>query len=360
MSGIQVRFLDGPRSSEPELAFEGVDQVIFGRDVHCHVLLPMPEVSHRHATLVHRNGQWFVVDSSRTGTWVNGRRVTGECAVDFGDRLTIGSQSMVLLPPRAGESSRGPDSIPGVVDSVPDMPAPTDTRVMRRRSQRAAPSELDPRANPANVPPGHLPDPLELEGLPIPVVTYWYVHAWRLYQQARKQSPRPEEDDPRRLRRDLERLRREVSLARSREEEFKQRVSELEADLAAEKERVAEMMAPPPSVSVAPPSDPGTGSTGSMSGEEIGAATAVVPSSMELQAPGREQLAQLRRDLRDFQDLVNRLSEQLGGGETHAEVAGILGEMSAMLLSMEYLIEGLLSPQGPGPVDLADPSASST
>jgi hypothetical protein len=53
-------------------------------------------ISRSHCTLARRDGNVFVRDLSRYGTFVNGERVDGEAVVGAGDRLRIGTPGIVL------------------------------------------------------------------------------------------------------------------------------------------------------------------------------------------------------------------------------------------------------------------------
>jgi len=67
-----------------------------GRDPGNHVQLSLPEVSKKHAFLKRTPAGWQVSDlGSRNGLSVNGRRVR-ESFVQDGDRLTIGSYTLVF------------------------------------------------------------------------------------------------------------------------------------------------------------------------------------------------------------------------------------------------------------------------
>lgn len=78
------------------------DTVTIGRaattDVH---LDDDPLVSRLHARLERVAGTWTVVDDglSRNGTFVNGRRIDGRCALRDGDQLRVGQTLLVLSDP---------------------------------------------------------------------------------------------------------------------------------------------------------------------------------------------------------------------------------------------------------------------
>jgi len=57
---------------------------------------PAAGISRSHCSLMRRDGNVFVRDHSRYGTFVNGERVDGEAALGAGDRLRIGTPGIVL------------------------------------------------------------------------------------------------------------------------------------------------------------------------------------------------------------------------------------------------------------------------
>jgi len=79
-------------------------QFAVGRNASCQLSLDDPLVSRRHAILnVTKDGVSVEDLKSRNGVLVNGRRIEDTCALHAGDKITIGSQEMMLV-----ESSRGP------------------------------------------------------------------------------------------------------------------------------------------------------------------------------------------------------------------------------------------------------------
>jgi pSer/pThr/pTyr-binding forkhead associated (FHA) protein len=75
------------------------DVVAIGRSSGCDVVLDDPNVSRRHAELRLAGATPVVVDlGSTNGTIVNGRRVR-EQALAFGDRIVLGSTTLVLERP---------------------------------------------------------------------------------------------------------------------------------------------------------------------------------------------------------------------------------------------------------------------
>src|SRR3990172_612547 len=64
---------------------------LIGRDAACHLRSKSGDVSSRHCAIIRRNGFVVVKDlNSRTGTYVNDRRVQGECRLNAGDKLRVG------------------------------------------------------------------------------------------------------------------------------------------------------------------------------------------------------------------------------------------------------------------------------
>lgn len=109
------------RSPEASLRFDP------GRDL---------EVSALHAELVHRDGDWYVMDlGSRNGTWLDGTRVERERRLRTGDRLRFGAQGPEVEI-RVGEEARSTGAAP------PTAPPP-ETADHRRAppSRKASPSD---------------------------------------------------------------------------------------------------------------------------------------------------------------------------------------------------------------------------
>lgn len=74
---------------------EGPNDV--GRDRDCAVSIDSPSVSRRHARVVVTSGAATIEDlGSKNGTYVNKRRVSDVVALEDGDRLRVGSVTMVF------------------------------------------------------------------------------------------------------------------------------------------------------------------------------------------------------------------------------------------------------------------------
>jgi pSer/pThr/pTyr-binding forkhead associated (FHA) protein len=68
---LLVRSADSAATDAPRLTFDGVQRVVIGRGQSCDLRLPDPSVSHRHATLESRGGDFVLIDEGSTnGTHV--------------------------------------------------------------------------------------------------------------------------------------------------------------------------------------------------------------------------------------------------------------------------------------------------
>src|SRR5271170_8030102 len=74
-----------------------VGEFVVGRSTDCQLSLDDPLVSRRHAVLrVRRDGVSVADFGSRNGVLVNGVKISGERELAPGDKVSIGSQEMVL------------------------------------------------------------------------------------------------------------------------------------------------------------------------------------------------------------------------------------------------------------------------
>ncbi len=74
-----------------------VGEFVVGRSTDCQLSLDDPLVSRRHAVLrVRRDGVSVQDFGSRNGVLVNGTKISGERELSAGDKISIGSQEMVL------------------------------------------------------------------------------------------------------------------------------------------------------------------------------------------------------------------------------------------------------------------------
>lgn len=76
-----------------------------GRSKQSDIVVDLPAVSRNHAVLSRNNdGLWRITDlNSKTGTYVNGQKITETASLNYGDLVTIGGQELILLPADAEE-----------------------------------------------------------------------------------------------------------------------------------------------------------------------------------------------------------------------------------------------------------------
>jgi hypothetical protein len=90
-----------------------------GRNASCQLSLDDPLVSRRHALLLVRSDDVVLEDlQSRNGVLVNGERIPGRVRLRPGDRITIGSQEMVLIAADDERPAPGP-----LKRTLPRMPS---------------------------------------------------------------------------------------------------------------------------------------------------------------------------------------------------------------------------------------------
>jgi len=101
---------DEPVEARP-LLFQGMSMVI-GRASDCDRVLDLPMISSHHARLSYRQNQIIVEDlGSANGTFVNGQRVVGTVTVKAGDRISLGSYTLVLSVESAAVSSETANAV---------------------------------------------------------------------------------------------------------------------------------------------------------------------------------------------------------------------------------------------------------
>jgi diguanylate cyclase (GGDEF)-like protein len=72
------------------------DTVTLGRSPKADVELSDVGISRKHARILHRGETVFVEDlRSANGTYVNGRRITGDCELQQGDKITLGTTTIL-------------------------------------------------------------------------------------------------------------------------------------------------------------------------------------------------------------------------------------------------------------------------
>jgi FHA domain/Domain of unknown function (DUF1707) len=84
-----------PRTTRFTLPFH--ERTIVGRSRSCGCIVADPTVSRAHAALSYADGSWSLRDlGSTNGTFVNGRRISGETEVKPGDEVAFGGARFVL------------------------------------------------------------------------------------------------------------------------------------------------------------------------------------------------------------------------------------------------------------------------
>jgi pSer/pThr/pTyr-binding forkhead associated (FHA) protein len=67
-----------------------IDCFVIGRESDCHLAIPDPTVSKRHAELRLEDGLWSIEDlRTRNGTWVNGQRIQARTPLSHNDEIRI-------------------------------------------------------------------------------------------------------------------------------------------------------------------------------------------------------------------------------------------------------------------------------
>lgn len=91
-----IAFTTGPLMGR-QLQIKGT-AMTFGRAHYNNVVLPDPLVSDEHCSVVRlRDGKWVLKDlGSQNGTFLNGRRITGETTLKSGDRIQIGKSTFSI------------------------------------------------------------------------------------------------------------------------------------------------------------------------------------------------------------------------------------------------------------------------
>jgi len=150
--GIRLRYL----AHDLEVPF---GEFVIGRSAECQLSLDDPLVSRRHALLtVSDNGVTLEDLGSRNGVFVNGTRLSGQKPLSDGDKITIGSQEMLLLgtvepvalpPARGGAWGRQTQNALTIdITELPDTDEDDGTTaIASRRILHESPSHPDKRVN---------------------------------------------------------------------------------------------------------------------------------------------------------------------------------------------------------------------
>lgn len=97
----------GPNKGQ-SLVLSGAGPHFIGREPTCSFVLNDSNVSRKHCELVARSGTWAARDlGSRNGTYLNGRKLTGESLLQVGDRLQTGEILISFLDEREGKDQGG-------------------------------------------------------------------------------------------------------------------------------------------------------------------------------------------------------------------------------------------------------------
>lgn len=72
---------------------------LIGRGRFADIVINVPTLSRSHAVLTHRHDAWLLRDlGSKGGSEVNGTKVEGEAAIDYGDTISLAGLEMTLFP----------------------------------------------------------------------------------------------------------------------------------------------------------------------------------------------------------------------------------------------------------------------
>src|SRR5438046_298492 len=93
------------------------DVITVGRSDACAVVLPFPTVSRLHARIEMQHDRFILVDlGSANGTFVNGARLAGNCPLNTGDIIWVGSRDVELTftDPEETVVVRSPEAPPAL------------------------------------------------------------------------------------------------------------------------------------------------------------------------------------------------------------------------------------------------------
>lgn len=130
-------------------------EFVIGRTPECQLALDDPRVSRKHAVL-RATPKGVVVEDlgSRNGVSVNGVKIAGQQLCTDGDRVTIGSQEMLIYRGGSG-SHRATLTVQGATHTLAEIPAEA-VRQARDQARASKPDLSDMRSSPGQgaVPPG--------------------------------------------------------------------------------------------------------------------------------------------------------------------------------------------------------------
>src|SRR5512143_139314 len=109
----------------------GVKEIRIGRGRDADLLLPDPSVSRLHARIFRVGGQYFLADTSRNGTYLDGKRVT-QAILEGGQAFRIGPYQIHFLherqsaepdPPTVAQGIRSGGAPAGPMSTTPSAPS---------------------------------------------------------------------------------------------------------------------------------------------------------------------------------------------------------------------------------------------
>ncbi|HOU13725.1 MAG TPA: FHA domain-containing protein [Anaerolineae bacterium] len=114
---------------------------VIGRGASCDILLSDSRVSEQHAEIVTDGVTYTVRDlGSMNGTWVNGLRLTGDCALQPGAQLLIGGIRLTFQMPSSGNvfgpgtRAMAEDEVRGILGQPQAAPLPVSSGAVALRS----------------------------------------------------------------------------------------------------------------------------------------------------------------------------------------------------------------------------------
>ena len=103
-SEMCLTFVGGPCAGRTSLVIDKKNATI-GRGEECDVVLDGETVSRRHCSITKWGAAYFILDSSRNGTYLNGQRIT-QVQLRDGDQIRVGQNLLLVhLPSAIGTSA---------------------------------------------------------------------------------------------------------------------------------------------------------------------------------------------------------------------------------------------------------------
>lgn len=123
--------------------------VVLGRDAGCEVVVPLPEVSRRHAQIAPGEDGYVLTDMSTNGVLVNGERIQGSRLLMRADVIRVGSEEFRFYADMAAPAAGG---VRGAPLAVPSLAATGVLPAAQRAAGPTAPKPSSPAALPASSP----------------------------------------------------------------------------------------------------------------------------------------------------------------------------------------------------------------